>query len=533
MRIIFGEQVLTRRRHSVRTQLVWWNIFALALLLAALGGIVRALVGHTILASVDRDLDARTRPMTDHLFPGGPPFDGHPPDGQHPPFDGRRPPFDTHPPFNGRPPDDQPRGFAHRPGEQRPPYGFGPPGPFGPPGSFGGRGPFTDRNPYRPGRFDLAGHSLNPAFPKDALWDPRAFAQAKAGQPVYTTVTVDDEPVRVLSRPFPRHGPVLGVIQAPYPLSDLRPALAGMDRALLTLLPVALLCAGLGGAWLTGRVLGRVRRLTQAAGGIGAGDLSERLPVMGRDEFSELAETFNGLLGRLETAFRQQERLIAQQRRFTADASHELKTPLTIIQGNSSLALSGHPTEDENRQAMQEIGQAADTMSRLVRDLILLARSDAGQLGRHPIELLLREVLERAVARVPSAPAALSLHVADETLSVPGNEEELVRLFTNLLTNAARHTPPDGQITITAARRPDGQAVVTVSDTGDGIAPEHLPHLGERFYRVDSARSRTDGGTGLGLSIVRSIADAHGGTLAFSSEPGKGTVVTVTLPGAK
>jgi len=168
-------------------------------------------------------------------------------------------------------------------------------------------------------------------------------------------------------------------------------------------------------------------------------------------------------------------------------------------------------------------------MSRLVRDLILLAQSDAGRLGQQRIELLLREVLERAVACVPRPDAAVCLVLEDEALSVPGNEEELVRLFTNLLTNAARHTSPTGRITL-AARRDGGQAVVTVTDTGDGIAPEHLPHLGERFYRVDSARARKEGGTGLGLSIARSIAEAHSGTLTLASLLGEGTTVTVTLP---
>lgn len=474
---------MTRRRQSVRTQLVWWNILALALLLAALGGVVRTLVRSTIMASVDRELEGRGQAALDflsHRHPG--PFYG-PPHGGEPPRDG------------GPPRDEGPR----------------------------------DTNLYRPRGFDLAGGSLDPHRPTKPLWDAAAFAHAKAGTPSYITVKVNGEVVRVFSRPFPAQGPPQGVIQAAYPLEDVQRALRGLDRALLLLLPVALLGAGLGGAFLTDHVLRRVRRLTQAAGGIGARDLSERLPVTGRDEFSELAETFNGLLGRLETAFGRQQRLIEQQRRFTADASHELKTPLTIIQGNASLALSGRPAPDEYRQAMGEIETAAETMSRLVRDLILLAQSDAGRLGQGRIELLLREVLERAISHVPRPDALVCLTLGDEALSVPGNEEELVRLFTNLLTNAARHTPPGGRITL-AARQGSGQIVVTVADTGDGIAPEHLPHLGERFYRVDSARARQDGGTGLGLSIARGIAEAHGGTITFASILGEGTTVTVTLP---
>ena len=510
----------TRRRQSVRTQLVWWNILALALLLGALGGVVRYLVGSTIMNSVDQDLDRRTHPPGRRPGAGPSGFDPHR-------FDPHR--FDPHGfggPQSGSPQSGH-RGFG--------PLGFGPPGEGRPPHSPDEAAPGehgSARDSYRPRFFDLSGHSHGPFAASEPLWDRRTFALAKIGQTVYSTLTVSGEPVRVLSRPFPPQGPAQGVIQAAYPLTDVRRALAGLDKALLTLLPVALLCAGLGGAWLTDRVLRRVRRLTQAAGGIGARDLSERLPVTGRDEFSELADTFNGLLGRLETAFAAQQRLIEQQRRFTADASHELKTPLTIIQGNTSLALSGSPGQAEYRQAMQEIGSAAETMSRLVHDLILLAHSDAGRLGRDRIELLARDFLERAVARVPRAGSApIRLRIADETLSVPGNEEELVRLFANLLTNAVHHTPPDGEITVTAERGGD-RAVITVTDTGDGIAPEHLPHLGERFYRIDTARARTDGGTGLGLSISRGIVEAHGGTLAFESVVGQGTTVTVTLPGA-
>lgn len=501
------------RRRSVRTQLVWWNIVALALLLGALGVVVRYLVGSTMLASVDRELDMRSR------LPGGGP--GPMPPGQRPPPErfGGRPPDDNHGPH------DNPRPYdSHRP------HGFG-----GPLGGFpwrGGRRDWAGNNPYHPRVFDLSGHSLspNPRDKAEPFWDPAAFAAAKSGRTVYSTVQIDGDPVRVLSKPFPPYGPVQGVIQAPYPLADVRRALHGLDRALLTLLPVALLCAGVGGALLTDRVLSRVRKLTHAAEGISEGDLSERLPADGQDEFSELAQTFNGLLGRLETAFARQQRLIEQQRRFTADASHELKTPLTIIQGNTSLALHSDPSPDDNKRSMQEIGEAAETMSRLVRDLILLAHSDAGRLGQKRIDLLLREVLERAVTRVPRPSAPISLTFTDEALSVPGNEEELVRLFTNLLTNAVRHTPLGGHITLTAASDGDRWAVVRVADTGDGIAAEHLPYLGERFYRVDSARSRSDGGTGLGLSICQSIVDAHGGAMAFASAPGHGTTVTVRLP---
>ena len=253
---------------------------------------------------------------------------------------------------------------------------------------------------------------------------------------------------------------------------------------------------------------------------------------MGNDEFSSLAETFNGLLGRVETTFREQERALEQQRRFTADASHELKTPLTVIRGNASMALSAPQDVETYRQSLTEIDRSAQTMSHLVHDLLLLARSDGGQLGQKRIELLVREILERARGGVtPGANAPITIRVEDSALSVMGNESELTRLFSNLLNNAVRYTPVDGQISVTA-RRQGAAITVYVQDTGIGIAPEHLAHLGERFYRVDASRARPSGGTGLGLSICKGIAEAHGGTLTFASAPGKGTAATVTLPAA-
>jgi signal transduction histidine kinase len=479
------------RGRSLRTQLVAWNILTLALLLAILGGIVRYTVQKTIMLSVDHDLERQA----------GPPGGGPPPHAPAPP------------PANGANGPDMPGG----------PPDDGPPGADAPPIRFqraDGGGPNDNRNPYHPRMFDLQGKPRDQNHPFQP-WDPDALTLARQGQPIFTNVTVDDVPLRVLTRLLPPRGPSPGLVQAAYPLTDVRRAMGGVDSALLILIPVALVCAGLAGATLTDRVLGRVRLMTQAAGRISGQNFSDRLPVTGQDEFSELAATFNGMLGRQETAFQQQQRLIEQQRRFTADASHELKTPLTIIKGNTSMALSVPPDPADFQQSMQDIDRAADSMQRLVQDLLLLARSDSGQLARDQVELLVRDILTRAIR----------LSVADETLSVCGTEDELVRLFGNLLTNAVRHTPPEGRITV-EAKRQGLRAIISIADTGAGIAPEHLPHLGERFYRVDSSRARLDGGTGLGLSICRGIAEAHGGTMTFQSAPGVGTTVRVSLPAA-
>lgn len=467
-------------RRSLRTQLVAWNILALALLLAALGLIIRYTVQTTIMASVDRELNDRVRQALGHGPPPGPPPDDG--DGDH---------------------------FGPPPGARPPPQGA---------------------NPYRPRIFDLEGRAVGPFDSTENPWDPTAIGDAAVNRIVYSNRTVSGVSLRILSVSVPPNRTPRAVVQAAYPLTDVRRAMGGVDRALLILIPVGLLCAGIGGAALRGRVLRRVRQMSQAAGSIGAHSFSAHLPVSGQDEFSELAETFNGMLGRLEGEYHKQQILAEQQRRFTADASHEMKTPLTIIKGNASMALNSQPAESEYHRSMVEIDLAADTMELLVRDLLLLARSDSRQLGRDRVELLAREVLDRAISRVSRQQAApIAVTMDNPALTITGNEDELARLFANLLDNAIRHTSQDGKITIHAIKTAD-YVLVTITDNGSGIAPEHLPHLGERFYRVDRARARRDGGTGLGLSICRSIVEAHSGTIDFASQAGVGTMVSISIP---
>ena len=364
-------------------------------------------------------------------------------------------------------------------------------------------------------------------------WDRAGYKAAVRGQKLYTNVVVKGVPLRVFSRSF-WQGRSRRVVQAAYPLAEVNRVLAWLNAALLALIPLMLVASATGGAFLTDRALRPVRQVAHAAARIGAHDLAERLPVVGNDEFWELAVTFNGMLGRLQGSFAEKQRLVdrleklvEQERRFTADASHELRTPLAIIKANSSLALSAQQPVEEYQKSLEEIDQAANSMARLVQDLLLLARSDAGQLGRAWTALSIRNIVSRAAARVRSEDRILNLTPA--ALRVPGSEGEILRLFTNLLENASRYTPAGGTITVSAQE--EGTSVhVSVADTGTGIAPEHLAHLGERFYRVDASRSRPDGGTGLGLSICKSIVEAHGGSMHFESKEGSGTTVHVLLP---
>lgn len=483
-----------------------------SLILALLGSIIQYTVQTNLMHSVDRDLVAKARP----------PFRGRPPGGLFGMLFRRDPP----------PPSAEPsRAVApNRNGEA--------PNPSRTAGNENG----TDEDPhpaieFRPRFIDLDGKSFSP-FREEVPWDRTGYGIALNGSSNYRTVLVNEEPVRIYSRPLYDNGTLIGVIQVPYSLVEVNRAIAGMRRTLLTLIPAALLLAGIGGALLTDRALRPVRQIVQTAEQIGAHDLSRRITVVGHDEFSLLGTTFNRMLGRLETSFVQKdalveqlEALVEQQRRFTGDASHELRTPLTIIKANASLILRGDASSEEYREVMEEVDRAADTMARLVQDLLLLARSDGGQLGRNLVALPLCEVLERArlnIQRPDTAPIRLEA-VHSHGVTICGNGEEIRRLFSNLLENATRYTPKEGVICVRVLRE-STTVRIEVADTGIGIAPEHLPHLGERFYRVDEARTRADGGTGLGLSICKSIVEAHGGTLYFVSTPGKGTTVTVLLP---
>lgn len=393
----------------------------------------------------------------------------------------------------------------------------------------------------RPRLLGLDGEALVPGT-GDVPWDSDTYLVSQGGQKVFSTIRIDQELLRVYSMPLWQGGTeegtgtIEGVVQVAHPLSEQRRLASALIRYPLALIPVALVVAAMGGIFLTHRALAPVRQVTQTAAQITAEDLSRRLEVKGKDELAELAETFNGMIARLEGAFSSLEEAYTQlgaayeqQRRFTGDASHELRTPLTRIKGSASLALSRERTPAEYQNSLRVINQAADSMNEIVQDLLLLARADSGQLAAQARLVSLPDVMAAAVSEAPSDGAEIVLHAEPGLPPVKGEPGQLRRLFLNLLENAVRHTPPEGRVEI-SARNGGGQITVTVQDTGEGIPPEHLPHVCDRFYRVDAARSRASGGTGLGLAICQTIAQAHGGTLSLDSEVGVGTCVTVTLP---
>jgi signal transduction histidine kinase len=303
--------------------------------------------------------------------------------------------------------------------------------------------------------------------------------------------------------------------------------------------------AALGGYWLATRALRPVRLITRAAEEIEETDLSRRLDVKSSDELGALAATFDRMLARLEAAF-------ARQRQFTGDASHELRTPLSIVAAEAERALAAPRAPEEYRRALEVIQSENAYMGRLVGQLLTLARADAGQLGLRDEQLDLSDVALEVVERL--APLAHERGVvlrmgALPELCVRGDRTALSMALGNLVENAIKYAghgeqPEGGYVRVeTGATDRGGEQRVAwarVEDDGPGIAAEHMPHLFERFYRVDAARTRVDtksgasesaaDGSGLGLAIAHEIAVAHCGTIGVRSMPGGGTAFTLELP---
>jgi signal transduction histidine kinase len=260
---------------------------------------------------------------------------------------------------------------------------------------------------------------------------------------------------------------------------------------------------------------------------VAGGDLGARVRLARQDEVGELASAFDQMVSRLEAAF-------AAQRRLVSDAAHELRTPLNGLAGTLEIVQVGLRRGDleHAERLLASVEAELDRLGRFVNDLLTLSSldEDAGnvRLDRVPLEPVLRDVVRRARILAPDHEIVARF---DPTAAVIGDRDQLERVFTNLLDNAVKYTPSSGHIEVELQRAGDS-VVGTVRDTGRGIEPDDLPHIFDRFYRVDRARSRQAGGAGLGLAIVQAIVHAHSGQIEAESSPGKGTTVHVRLPAA-
>jgi heavy metal sensor kinase len=282
-----------------------------------------------------------------------------------------------------------------------------------------------------------------------------------------------------------------------------------------------------GGWWISARLLRPLGLIAATASSISETSLSERIDTAKVDrELEELAKVLNATFARLEAAFQ-------RQARFTADASHELRTPLAVVRGQAELALSRPRRVEEYQSALESCLRAAVRMGALVDGLLTLARADAGKLDVAHEPLDLRRLVEEVIALLSPLAGTSRIRVQSNLhpVTVMGDSSRLTQVITNLINNAIQYNHPGGSVQVSLAVK-DGWAELAVEDTGVGIPSEDCPHVFERFYRVDKARSRASGGQGLGLAISKSIVEAHGGTIGFRTEAGKGSTFWVRLPAA-
>ncbi|HEU4900308.1 MAG TPA: HAMP domain-containing sensor histidine kinase [Actinomycetota bacterium] len=287
-----------------------------------------------------------------------------------------------------------------------------------------------------------------------------------------------------------------------------------------------LFVASLGVGWVVaGRVLRPIGRITSVARDIQATDLSRRIELPGpEDELKQLADTFDAMLARLDAAF-------AAQRQFTADASHELRNPLAIIRTNVDVALADpHADPEDLRHTIVVVKRASDRMARLVDDLLALARRQEPTLEHEPVDLGVAVAEASDDFVVPAAARQIFLDRAiAHGVVVMGDRDALKRAVANLLDNAVRLAPAGSRIRLSTGGEGD-RAWIAVADEGPGISPEDQPHVFDRFWRADKARSRADGGSGLGLAIVRQIVESHGGEVRLQSKVGVGSSFVIWLP---
>ena len=300
-----------------------------------------------------------------------------------------------------------------------------------------------------------------------------------------------------------------------------------LQRLLFYTVAICFVLALIAGHFISRRILTPIRAIMRTAGSIEVERLGQRLTIpRARDELSELARTFNRMLERLQEGF-------VQQQRFVSDASHELRTPLTVILGYSDmLSRWGREDKDILEEGITAIRSEAENMQQLIEKLLFLARADQKRQAVHKEAVLLTEILADTMEKMQMVTSSHEVVLDRNDEAVVSADPVLLRqLFRVFLENSRKYTPAGGHIRASSILAEDGKSVtVTLSDDGIGIAPEHQAHIFERFYRVDSSRTKETGGSGLGLSIARWIAEQHGIRIAVKSAEGQGTAISLVMP---
>ncbi len=362
---------------------------------------------------------------------------------------------------------------------------------------------------------------------KELFVPPSNFAEARQGQPREDTVIAHNGAlVRLYSLPLIARGQTFGVIQVGEPLEHFSHTMQTITITFLLLLPTMILLSFLGGYLLTRHAFEPIYKLTNVAEAIGDGDLKQRVPVpTARDEIQQLAQVFNTMIERLDESF-------SQQRRFVADASHELRTPVAAIRSMTDVALSQATRPEDYVEVVREVNAEVERLGTLINGLLALARADDGvvqieqeeaQLDHLAIDVIesLRPLAEQKGIRLLPGEMAPTV--------IEGDTSRLIQMLISLVDNAITYNNPGGFVRINVTRQGE-MARIIVEDTGIGMTKEEIPHIFERFYRGDPARSRAAGGSGIGLSLVDWIVKAHYGQIRVKSLPGRGSSFMIMLP---
>ncbi len=474
---------------SIRWKIQAWHGFLLVVLVTALMIGFYSYERRTLLSEVDNQLHELITPLLPRVTPMGPPprpreFNGAPegPD--------RRPP----------PPDE----FERRDFSEMPSRG--------------------DRPPQRD---DVVKNFANGKFYL-VTWSPQKELKKSSNAPAQIPYPLPDErglrtrgEFRELLRRLPNNNLVLMGISTAEIQKQLARLAFWLSGAGLTVIAIGLI----GGWWLAGSALRPIAEISDAAGKIFEGDLSKRINVTETEsELGQLAGVLNQTFARLEKSFQ-------QQVRFTADASHELRTPISVILMQIQLALSRERSGEDYRQTLETCERAAERMRVLVNSLLELARIDSGEfeLFREPCDLgrIAQDALDLIEPLAKNKNVTLSHSL--EPIKISADCQKIGQVLINLLTNAIQHNAEGIQVSL-SVQRSENRALIRIADNGVGISPNALPHLFERFYRVDKSRSRSKGSNGLGLAISKAIIEAHGGTIRAQSKPDEGTEFLVELP---
>jgi len=378
---------------------------------------------------------------------------------------------------------------------------------------------------------DIRGACVLTSHENDPLPNPWPHMPASGAVPSgiwFNTVKIDKPSMAIRAcgqmTDLPGRGPY--IVQATYTLGTVYASLARFRNLCFGVMAIALVLSVIGGHMLSRKSLRPVNAMATKARRIGTESISERLHRSNNgDELDQLASVLNEMLERLETQIRR-----IQQ--FTADAAHELRTPLAALRGNAEVALGSRANDADRRRALEDSIEEYDRLSRLTDNLLLLAQADAGRdllrRERISLETAMRDVIDLYVPLAQEKDITLSCTV-DSADFVSADDGRIRQLISNLLDNAIKYSPRGSGVTITLGRKAN-DVVLTIADEGCGISSEHLPHVFDRFYRADAARSRATAGFGLGLAICRTIVEAHGGNIEIESEPGRSTKVICTLP---